>query len=308
LGTRFISKERLKEFIKKLEGEVFIPQKLEDTFRWQRYPTEFTLEGFRTIFPPKYFFYNPQEVLKEKQTNKRTVIGIKACDLRGILFLRKVFKEGDFIDPFFRDDILIISADCTYTEKNCFCTLLNDNPYPEEGYDLNFSELKDGYLVDVGSERGEALVTENEIMFSAVDQQQIIDRDMMRERVKKEIEGKKIEINGNIDEGKIIDYINKCVSCSACTNICPACFCFLLDEKKDFEKVRYWDSCQYPGYARVAGGANPRKKLDKRFIHRIKCKFEYSPVRFDSRGCFACGRCISACYGKINFKDVLQSL
>jgi hypothetical protein len=308
LETKFITNEKLKNFINSLEGEIFIPQKVGDTFHWSKYPSEFTFEGFRTILPPKFFFYSPQEILKEKETPKRTVIGIKACDLRGILFLRKVFKEGDFVDPFFRNDILIISSDCTYTSETCFCTLLGNNPYPEEGFDLNLSKLKDGYLVDIGSDRGRGLVEAKSDLFSLVDPQKTRERDIIRERVKKQIVGKRIEINGDIEPEKIANEINKCVSCGACTNICPGCFCFLLNEAKNLEKVRYWDSCQYPGYARVAGGANPRKKLDKRFVHRIKCKFEYSPVRFGLISCFGCGRCIPACYGGINFKDVLQSL
>ncbi len=308
METIYISKAKLREFTNRLDGDIFVPQKVEDKFRWQRYPCDFTLEGFRTVFPPKYIFYSPQETLKEKKTNELTIVGIKACDLRGILFLRKIFKEGDFVDPFFRDDILIISADCTYTDETCFCTLLKENPYPEEGYDLNFSEIKEGYLVDIGSDRGRELVNKMEYFFTDADADQVARRDYRRERVKEEIEGKKIEIGKKIETERIADEINKCVSCGACTNICPGCFCFLLDEGKNFEKIRYLDSCQHPGYARVAGGTNPRKKLDKRFLHRVKCKFEYSPERFGSNGCFGCGRCIPACYGKINFKYVLQSL
>ena len=307
METKFISGDKLTGLVSNLEGEVFVPQKEENTFHWKRYPTNFTLEGFRTVLPPKFFFYNPQEILKEKKLNKRAVVGMKACDLRGILFLRKVFKEGNFIDPFFREDVFIISADCTYPDENCFCTLLDDAPYPEEGFDLNLSEIKGGYLVEIGSERGKVFVEKNKELFSDAKPEQIQERNRMREEVRRKIKGKKIEV-GNIKIERIADEIRKCVSCSACTNICPSCFCFLLGEEKDFEKIRFWDSCQYPGYARVAGGANPRKELNKRFLHRIKCKFEYSPIRFGSRGCFACGRCIPACYGKINFKDVLQSL
>lgn len=308
LEIKFISKEKITGLISSLEGEIFITQKREDSFYWQKHPCAFSLEGFRTFLPPKFFFYSPQEKLKEKNIIKRAVVGIKACDLRGILFLRKVFKEGDFTDPFFRDDVFIISSDCTYIHENCFCTLLGDNPYPEEGFDLNLSEVEGGFLVEVGSSKGEALVEGKRALFSPADSERLEERKRRREGVKNQVKGKKIEVSGNIEPERIADEINRCVSCSACTNICPGCFCFLLDDKKNFEKVRFWDSCQYPGYARVAGGANPRRELDKRFIHRIKCKFEYSPVRFGSRGCFGCGRCIPACYGKINFKDVLQSL
>ncbi|OYD15711.1 hypothetical protein CH333_05140 [candidate division WOR-3 bacterium JGI_Cruoil_03_44_89] len=308
LEIKFISKEKITGLISSLEGEVFITQKREDSFYWQKHPCAFSLEGFRTFLPPKFFFYSPQEKLKEKNIIKRAVVGIKACDLRGLLFLKKVFREGDFVDPFFRDDVFIISADCTYPGGNCFCTLLGDNPYPEEGFDLNLSEVEGGFLVEMGSSRGEALVEVKRALFSPADSEKVEERKRRREAIKEQISGEKIEIEKNIERAEIVEEIKKCVSCGACTNICPSCFCFLLGEGENFEKVRFWDSCQYPGYARVAGGANPRKELDKRFIYRLKCKFEYSPERFGLRGCFGCGRCISACLGGINFRDVLLKL
>lgn len=315
METKFISKEKIKLFIDSIEGEIFLPSKIDNYFSWSRYNRDdFSFEGFRPYLSPKFFFYSPCEILKERKTVKRAVIGIKACDLKGILFLKKVFKEGEFIDPFFRDDVLIVSSDCTYIHENCFCSLLGDNPYPEEGFDLNLSEIKEGstsgngFVVEIGSDRGKKLIEENTELFSPADSNKLEQREHIRNKVRQEIKGEKIELAKITNPEKIADEIKKCVSCASCTNVCPSCFCFLLGEKEGFEKVRFWDSCQYPGYARVAGGVNPRKELNNRFINRIKCKFEYSPERFGSRGCFGCGRCIGACYGGIDFKNVLQSL
>lgn len=306
---KFIAKDKLNQFLRRIEGEVFVPQKKDNYFLWQRYPCDFSLEGFRATLPPKFFFYSPCEVLKEKKMTKRTVIGIKVCDLKAILFLKKVFKEGDVIDPFFRDDILIISADCTYVDETCFCVLLGDNPYPEENFDLNLSEVEEGFVAEIKSKRGEMLIEDNADLFSPVDSEKLKEIKKRRNEVKRAIKGKKIELVGKkIEVEDIKEYIEKCVSCGACTYICPACFCFLLDEKSNFEKVRFWDSCQHPGYARVAGGANPLKKLDTRFVHRIKDKFEYSLKRVGIRSCFGCGRCINACIGGINFSEVLSKL
>ncbi len=310
MKTEFISKDKIGQLIEGIEGEIFLPQKREDHFVWQRYPTDFSFEGFRPTISPKYLFYSPQETLKEKEKVPRTVAGIKACDLRGMRFLRNVFREGDFVDPFFRDDVLIISADCTYAHETCFCMLLGNTPYPgpDEGSDLNISATGDGYLLEAVSDRGRSLVEDNAELLSDASPGQIEARDKIRERVKAEMTRNTIEIKGRIEPDRVMEQVRKCVSCAACTNICPGCFCFLLDEKKGFEKVRFWDSCQYPGYARVAGGANPHKDLDQRFIHRVRCKFEYCPQRYDSRGCFACGRCTTACIGGIDFEEVLQSL
>ncbi len=108
-----------------------------------------------------------------------------------------------------------------------------------------------------------------------------------------------------------------CVGCGACTNICPSCHCFFLAElaphtenrnPAGFEKARYWDSCQSAGFARVAAGANPRGKLAERFRNRFYCKLEYKPKNFNLLACTGCGRCIEACQGKIDVREVLSKL
>jgi ferredoxin len=186
---------------------------------------------------------------------------------------------------------------------------LGDTPYPEQGFDLNLSEIEDGFIVEIGSERGKEFIEKENQLFSAADSTRIEQRRLIREKVGKQMEGKRIEVSREeMAFEEVSDEIGKCVSCAACTNVCPSCFCFLLGEGSGLDKVRSWDSCQYPGYARVAGGANPRKEVTSRFAHRVECKFVYSPERFGSRGCFGCGRCIDACLGGIDFKDVLMRL
>ena len=43
----------------------------------------------------------------------------------------------------------------------------------------------------------------------------------------------------------------KCISCGACTYVCPTCFCFnIRDEQKDLKGSRYrcWDNCMSSYY------------------------------------------------------------
>jgi len=102
-----------------------------------------------------------------------------------------------------------------------------------------------------------------------------------------------------------------CVECGACTLICPTCHCFLLYDQKDearMARLRVWDSCMFKGYARVAGGANPRPKLWMRLRNRFDKKFDYFPKVADFYACTGCGRCISACPAKIDIRKVLKRL
>jgi ferredoxin len=64
----------------------------------------------------------------------------------------------------------------------------------------------------------------------------------------------------------------------------------------------------FKNFARVAGGANPRKKLSERLRHRFMKKFWRIPINYGFLGCTGCGRCIDACTGKIDVREVLKSL
>jgi ferredoxin len=103
-------------------------------------------------------------------------------------------------------------------------------------------------------------------------------------------------------------YAAHCVSCGACTTICPTCTCFLLIDRQGFEKVKQLDACQYPGFEKVAGGEDALFELHQRFRNRYMCKYSWKPSRFKSRACTGCGRCIEACIGKINKNEIFMEL
>ena len=102
-----------------------------------------------------------------------------------------------------------------------------------------------------------------------------------------------------------------CVECGACNTICPTCHCFLLYDQLDQEKMarlRVWDSCLLKNFARVAGGANPRSQLWMRLRNRFEKKFDFFPRVAGFYACTGCGRCITACPGKIDIRRVLKRL
>ena len=104
-----------------------------------------------------------------------------------------------------------------------------------------------------------------------------------------------------------------CVGCGACTHICPDCYCFFIEEAKlknqdAYAKYRYWDSCQYAGFSKMAENVNPRKDIQRRFKYRYLHKFDYIRENFGFDGCTGCGRCIQACCGNIDMRNVLSEL
>jgi len=280
----------------------------------------------RTVEPLKTFFSLPQERVSEANfpIEKTVVLGVKNCDLKAVSVLDKIFLEGDFVDPFYRkrrEKTLIISSDCYQPRETCFCTLVDNNPFPEKGFDLNLSQVGNGFLLEVGSSKGEGFIA------SLREDLKGVTLDLIEEREKKRKEAKRkvMEINRNFETERPFSSIVKeayispvweeaartCVECGACTNICPSCYCFLLVDALDeikFSKVKFWDSCQHTGFARVAAGINPRAKLYERLRNRYLCKYEYRPENFGIVACTGCGRCVESCQGRIDKREVIKKL
>lgn len=300
-----------------IEHQVCAPEELSDII----YPTA------RLTTPTKFFFYPPRENVTSPESSTKTniLLGIKDCDLRAIKTLDKIYLDPDYVDPYYkdkRDNTIIISSDCSEPCEVCFCSLLGGNPYPEEGFDLDISILDGGVLIEIGSAKGKALIEKHKLSASPAVEDKLKKRQQARDRAVKKIKelNKDFNIPGASD---IVDLVDKkydsevwdemaktCVACGACTNICPSCHCFLLAEISPdrLDKERFWDSCQYTGFARVAGGANPRQKVYERFRNRFYCKLFMKPKNYDFLACTACGRCIEACQGKIDIRELYTKL
>jgi len=287
---------------------------------------EYVIDSYRAIDPVKILFYAPREkVYPEDEAGvKRIVAGVKDCDLRGLKLLDKALINENFVDPVYkkwRDDTIVITSDCMEIAPSCHCNLVGGKPYSEDGYDLNLSRVGDSYLVKVGSDKGERLVGEMRRYIKVESSSDEIEKlvEDNRASVLKRLE----ENNKDFERGTDYERMREisieawkeesrdCVGCGGCNNICPTCYCVILNDEskdKDFTKVRSYDSCQLTGYARVAGGANPRPKMYQRFRNRYLCKFLYMKYNFDLLGCTGCGRCIDVCPGEIEFRGVVKRI
>lgn len=255
------------------------------------------------------------------------LFGAKACDLRSLNILDYVFKEGDFKDPFYidsREKTVIIAGDCSEYRENCFCLALGINPYPEENFDLGFSEVSGGFIFTIDSPKGESLIKSYQAYFKKASAEQIKERENKRKEFLKAYRKKisrdnfpeKSTWQENVKRHNLSqiweDRSEKCVECGACNLVCPTCHCFILEDYKraeeKFARARIWDSCQYKGFARVAGGANPRSRLAERIRNRFIKKFDFFPVNAGLYACTGCGRCSEACIAGIDIRDVLKEL
>lgn len=280
----------------------------------------------RPVQPLKFFLFPFQErVVPEISAHekKTIIVGAANCDIFGLKILDSVFLNQEYKDPNYqarRQNTTIVSIDCASPLSVCFCQLLGVKPYPEDGFDLNISIMGDGFLVDVGSKKGDQLLGNKSLVRSAKDSE-IEERDKTRLQIQSLIihHNEEFFIPENISErfneifdSKIWEDVwQRCVQCGACTSICPSCVCFFLEDKSNKEKFiknKLYDSCLLPGYARMASGVSPRPLLMERYRNRLACKYMYMFQHFNIVGCTGCGRCIAGCPGKIDKRKVLSCI
>jgi len=306
---------------------------------------------YQTIEPLKSFFTYPYEkvtdyFVPEKNITdivyKTVVFGVKSCDIAGHKVQDFVFLEGaeadtstslsingersrtiDSLYRLRRENTILVSGDCTDFKEVCHCLAWDILPHPIAGFDLNLSPSTDGYLVEIGSKKGEELIQQYAEYFIPAKESQIAARKVKREnlieRLRKHLLPQNLvskdTVQNLVKEGYNLDtwkqFMLTCVECGGCNLICDTCHCFLLADRKEDQqnkKVRVWDSCLYVNYARVAGGANPLNTRAKRLRNRFMKKFDFFVDNLGMPACCGCGRCIEVCPGKIDIREVLKDL
>ncbi len=317
------------------EMELYIPKMSGIHYVYNRYdssakvPIEFN--NIRTCTPAKEFLFPLRELAavypqpsEPRKIEPFAVFGLKQCDLRSIEILDKVFAEIEFEDVFYmarRDKMFIISSDCTDPANSCFCKVLGGKPFAQIGFDLNVSQMKEQFIIETGSKKGEDFIERHCELFSKTTDAMLAERDKIRAETQNELERINSDLEFDRPANEIVENsydsvvydqeAKTCVECQACTRVCPTCHCFYLYDTKQedyFAKMKMWDSCMRISYAEVAGGANPRKALGDRLRHRFMHKFSYFLERYGLDMCVGCGRCVDAEAGEVDIRMVLKKL
>ncbi|HTY44508.1 MAG TPA: 4Fe-4S dicluster domain-containing protein [Patescibacteria group bacterium] len=289
---------------------------------------------YRCIEPLKAFFTHPLQKVagyfgnddQAALSEKTVIFGVKACDIAGHKIQDFVFLEGVDVDAayaFKREQTILIAGDCTDFKDVCHCLAWDILPHPLEGFDLSLSPLNDGFLVEVGSKKGQELIEAHPSYFTPAKESQIsvrrVKREGLQERLKRHLFPQNLvpkdSVQALMRQGYNVDtwhqFMLTCVECGGCNFICDTCHCFLLNDKPQGQvnsRLRLWDSCQYANYARVAGGANPLKTRTQRLRFRFTKKFDFFVDNLGMPACCGCGRCIEVCPGKIDIREVLKDV
>lgn len=269
------------------------------------------------LFPPRLTILKSKRVkgkisiIKENESvEKLAFFGIKPCELQAILIQDKIFIEGEYIDNYYkkqRDNLFIVTTNCTEAGSGCFCTSTNSGPEAKNCYDIAITELLDddehNFIIEAGSKNGLKILKELPVSKAA-------DKDI-------QLAAQKIETTAN-NMGRTLDTTNlkellldnfnhphwediakRCLSCGSCTMVCPTCFCSnILDVTSltgdSNERIRTWDSCFSMEYSYIHGGAI-RASIKSRYRQWMTHKLASWQEQFDTLGCVGCGRCIVWC-------------
>jgi sulfhydrogenase subunit beta (sulfur reductase) len=288
------------------------------------------LDYTRTILPPKKIFLPPSfNMFKASKNNyeedfshvsPKILFGIHPCDIHGLLIMDR-FYSYVFDDPYYskaRDNTLILGHSC-WPDENCLCKSTNTH-IVEEGYDLFFTDLKDSYLVWIGSSKGDDLIRVKAELFD----ENIAEKDIQNfiQWREERDEAFQTEINfsamPDLMELKYNDTLweklgDACLACGSCTNVCPTCNCYNVHDKPALGEdssqiVRCWDACTLENYSEVAGGENFRKKRSDRLKLWYTHKLQAYISKYGKPSCVGCGRCIATCPVDINVKTVAHTL
>jgi len=270
----------------------------------------------------KSFFLPVKEnVTSPISTGKqRIIIGVPNCDIEGLSLLDEIYLDNDFNDLKYkerRENTILISSDCFTLQEHCHCTTYGIKPFALRNADIALAMIGNTIVFRTISEKGGIFIRKLGGISNGADTNVL----QAIEKNQKSIEAALKSLNKslpdyketgdliNLPEKDIWDkYSSHCVSCGACSAICPTCTCFLLIDKPGFEKVKQMDACQYPGFVRVAGGEDALYELHNRFKNRYLCKYVWKPQKFNALACTGCGRCIEACLGKISKNEIFMEL
>lgn len=292
-------------------------------------PDDIELTYGGTIASPKKYFLPPRETLfafdargnevvdYAVEITPRVIFGAHACDINALNRLDLVFKDGRYPDPYYvarRNATLIVGISCM-PQDTCFCHLWGSDE-ARFGYDLFLQDIGGKYLVSISS------VEAANILESSCDARVATDEDRLafRHATRRRQEAFNADIPDIQDVAMLMDAFHKdpfweelgdrCLACTACSAVCPTCFCFDIQDTLDPRgetgvRERVWDACTSPQFATVAGGHNFRPDGRNRVRHRMYHKLNGFLANHDRMLCVGCGRCVTACKARINPIEVL---
>lgn len=252
------------------------------------------------------------------QPSKTAVIGVRSCDLAAMRIQDKVFLQQEYQDEYYqarREALFTVAVNCSHPAETCFCASTGDGPTAKKGFDLLLTELDEGFMINAGSDAGEAVLTQLPLEY-VTDQQYFAAGEQARYAVQKQtrkLPQQVVEkLLANPEHPRWQEVAQRCLSCGNCTMVCPTCFCHKEVEQPQLdgsttEHLREWDSCFTEGHSYIHGFVI-RKETEKRYRQWLTHKLATWLQQFGNSGCVGCGRCISWCPAAIDLTEEANAI
>lgn len=335
---RVVGTSDLMDFLDELASKTMVAAPVAEgpllRFQEIRHASDIAEHYLPTALPPSKYLLPPKEVLLRVRWDDQidlepvfdapeiVAFGVRPCDLHALELLDAIFvddkHDGHYVAR--REHVTILGMECLAPcDDKCFCESMGTLRI-ESGYDLLFTDLGDSYYVQVGTQQGK------ELMDSLQGAREAVYED--RSRLRKAHEGRDANFVPRLEttfdqlpvllhdsaDSLLWDVLGeKCLSCGACTNVCPTCYCF--DVRDDItldlhgsDRYRSSDSCQLEEFAMVGTGESFRQPRPSRVKHRFNRKGSYILERYGLHGCVGCGRCARSCLVDINPIEVFNQL
>ena len=336
-----IKREDLPALFQKIaaDQELYLPVRTADqtNFGVWREEAEVDLDTLKTVKSPKDVFFPQSETLYtcyregkklsvEPETLKEqdfVVFGMKACDIKGVEVLDRVFLS-DPIDTFYaarRDHGIIVALACHEPEETCFCKVFGvDAAHPAA--DVAAWMVEDTLYWKPETEKGQKLTEKlADLLEKAEDAESetaVAEEEKKIRAIIEELPYSHLSLEGwNGDvlmekfESPLWEELYKpCLACGTCTFVCPTCQCYDIkdyDTGHGVQRYRCWDSCMYSDFTMMAHGNN-RTSQKERFRQRFMHKLVYFPANNDGMySCVGCGRCVEKCPASLNIVKVVKA-
>lgn len=226
-----------------------------------------------------------------------TVVGIPLCDLQAIWYLDQVFVD-DLSYQVRRAQAFLVGMPCE-AGLECRC----DRRLMSVAGDLFIAE-----------ERAWALSPAGETLLKACG---CLDAEELPLPWPEGMQEKRPELTEELYQESVAAEIwkveaKRCLSCGACSVVCPTCYCFDLLDKAALDgtvtRHRSWDNCFFAEHGKVAGGHDFRPDRANRLRFRMEHKFFGFGELRGQNSCVGCGRCRKVCPVDIDLDQIAAQL
>ncbi len=328
-------KSDLNALLNSINERIYLPVSVSGQTNYGIYDenSEVDLGTLKTVKSAKEVFFPQSETLftaymdgkkirisqEELENEDFVLFGVKACDVKGIEVLDRVFLSEP-VDSFYkarRDHGTVVSLACGEPEESCFCKAFGIDCAEPCG-DVAIYDCGDYYYWNAKTEKGEALTEKCSALLSDADEAPVKEKQEEIRKIVSLLPYMNISLdswNGDATDEKFGSAVweelyKPCLACGTCTFVCPTCQCYDIKDyntKNGVQRYRCWDSCMYSDFTMMAHGNNRTSQL-QRFRQRFMHKLVYFPANNDGMySCVGCGRCVDKCPAATNIIKVIKA-